>query len=145
MIVQRTLDILEYFEPTYWMIENPQSGLLKEQIQMYGLPYRDIDYCKYGMPYRKRTRIWNNVFTWTPRPLCVKDCGDIVDNKHTATAQRGPSGKRETWATQPRFSLRELYSPRTINHGAIHEHVVVTCLIKTYTDIYHHGLERIHH
>ena len=27
-IVQRTLDILEYFEPKYWIIENPQTGLL---------------------------------------------------------------------------------------------------------------------
>ena len=72
MIVQRTLDILEYFEPRYWMIENPQSGLLKEQMIMYGLPFKDIDYCKYGMPYRKRTRLWNNVFTWNPRPLCQK-------------------------------------------------------------------------
>ena len=32
------------------MIENPQTGLLKEQIFMSGLPYVDIDYCKYGMP-----------------------------------------------------------------------------------------------
>ena len=109
MIVQRTLDILEYFEPRYWMIENPQSGLLKEQMIMYGLPFKDIDYCKYGMLYRKRTRIWNNVFTWVPRPLCYKDCGNIRDNKHVATAQRGPSGKRETWAIQPRFTMHELY------------------------------------
>ena len=69
-IVQRTLDILEYFEPKYWMIENPQTGLLKDQLCMWGIPFKDIDYCKYGLPYRKRTRIWNNVFTWEPKPLC---------------------------------------------------------------------------
>lgn len=108
-IVQKTLDILEYFEPRYWMIENPQSGLLKNQIGMWGIPFKDIDYCKYGMPYRKRTRIWNNIFNWVPRPLCLKDCGNVVNNKHIATAQRGPSGKKETWADQPRFSLHELY------------------------------------
>jgi site-specific DNA-cytosine methylase len=34
IIVQRTLDILEYFEPRFWMIENPQSGLLKNQLMM---------------------------------------------------------------------------------------------------------------
>ena len=56
-IVQQTLDIIEYFEPKYWMIENPQSGLLKDQLCMYGLPFTDVDYCKYGMRYRKRTRI----------------------------------------------------------------------------------------
>ena len=56
-VVQQTLDILEHFEPKYWMIENPQTGLLKDQLCMYGLPFVDVDYCKYGMPYRKRTRI----------------------------------------------------------------------------------------
>ena len=61
------------------------------------------------MPYRKRTRIWNNVVGWEPRALCIKDCGNIRNNKHIATAQRGPSGKRETWAAQPRFTLHELY------------------------------------
>ena len=67
--VQRTLYILEHFEPKYWMIENPQTGLLKDQSCMYGLPFKDVDYCKYGMPYRKRTRIWNNgtipTYIWT--------------------------------------------------------------------------------
>ena len=33
-IVQQTLDILEHFEPRYWLIENPQTGLLKEQLCM---------------------------------------------------------------------------------------------------------------
>ena len=109
IILQQTLDILEYFEPKYWLIENPQTGLMKDQIEMWGIPYKDIDYCKYGMPYRKRTRLWNNVFNWTPRPLCKKDCYSMDGNKHKATAQRGPSGKRETWAAQSRFTLHELY------------------------------------
>ena len=51
--VQRTLDILEYFEPKYWIIENPQTGLLTDQLCMWGIPFKDVDYCKYGLPYRK--------------------------------------------------------------------------------------------
>ena len=31
------------------MIENPQTGLLKDQLCMWGIPYKDIDYCKYGL------------------------------------------------------------------------------------------------
>ena len=69
-IVLKTLEIVKYFKPRVWFIENPQSGLLKKQPFMEGLPYFDIDYCKYGMPYRKRTRLWTNLDTWTPRPLC---------------------------------------------------------------------------
>ena len=63
-IVKRTLEIIAYFEPEYFIIENPQTGLLKNQVVMSELPYDDIDYCKYGLTYRKRTRLWNNIATW---------------------------------------------------------------------------------
>ena len=69
-ILKKLLEIMDYFQPKYYIIENPQSGLLKEQSFMHGIPYTDVDYCKYGMPYRKRTRLWNNVLGFTPRPLC---------------------------------------------------------------------------
>ena len=108
-IVERTLNIIEYLNPKYYIIENPQTGLLKEQWFMYGMPYTDIDYCKYGMPYRKRTRLWNNVFNWKPRPLCKKDCNSMVGNKHKAEAQRMPSGKKQDWGDQPLFGLSDLY------------------------------------
>ena len=88
----------------------PQTGLMKDQIEMWGIPYKDIDYCKYGMPYRKRTRLWNNIFNWIPRPLCNKDCDSMNGNKHIATAQRGASGKDPAaWAGQPTFSQKQLY------------------------------------
>jgi hypothetical protein len=72
---------------------------------MLNLPFNDIDYCKYGMPYRKRTRIWNNLELWKPRPLCKKDCGNIIDNKHIAIAQRGSSNANPN----NRFKQSELY------------------------------------
>ena len=34
---------------------------------------KDVDYCKYGFNYRKKTRLWNNITTWKPRDLCKKD------------------------------------------------------------------------
>ena len=33
------MDILEYFEPKYWIITNPTCGKLKDDLLMYGLPY----------------------------------------------------------------------------------------------------------
>ena len=76
-IVLKTIEIIEYLKPKYYIIENPQTGLLKKQSFMFNIPYADIDYCKYGMLYRKRTRLWNNLTNWTPKPLCNKDCGNI--------------------------------------------------------------------
>ncbi len=91
-VVARTMEIIRYFDPRYWVMENPQSGKLKDQTVVSQLAFNDIDYCKYGFPYRKRTRLWNNLDCWAPRPLCCKDCGSMTEDKkmHRETAQRGP-------------------------------------------------------
>ena len=108
-IVKRVLEIISYFNPTYYMIENPQTGLLKNQTFMIDIPFNDLDYCKYGMLCRKRTRIWNNLNNWIPRPLCKKDCGNVVDNKHIQIAQRTPIGKKESWGNGRTYKQEELY------------------------------------
>ena len=63
-VVVRTLDIINYLNPTYFVLENPQTGYLKKQDFMQDRYYVDVDYCKYGMPYRKRTRLWNNIYIY---------------------------------------------------------------------------------
>ena len=78
-LIKKTLEIIEYFNPTYWYLENPQCGSLKQQEFMEYLPYNDVDYCKYGFLYRKRTRIWNNNENWNGKMLCKK--GNICLNK----------------------------------------------------------------
>ena len=91
-----TLEIIEYLEPKYFIIENPQTGLLKQQWFMHDLPFVDVDYCKYGFPYRKRTRLWNNVFDWKRRRLCRGDClsMDASGKRYVATAQMGSRQKQ---------------------------------------------------
>lgn len=79
-IVLKTIEIIEYFQPKKWFIENPQTGFLKHQEFMQGIPYVDVDYCKYGFQYRKRTRIWTNV-TYSGK-LCDKQCGSYVNGHH---------------------------------------------------------------
>jgi 16S rRNA G966 N2-methylase RsmD len=110
-VVQRTLDIINWFDPEFWIIENPQTGKLKEQPMMQNLLHDDVDYCKYGMPYRKRTRLWNNVHTWHPRALCRKDCNAMDDEgkKHKESAQRAPSSSDPDRANKKRWKQAELY------------------------------------
>ena len=48
-IVQRTIDIIEYSRPTFHIIENPQTGLLKNQPLVDGMIFDDVYYCKYGL------------------------------------------------------------------------------------------------
>jgi site-specific DNA-cytosine methylase len=69
-IILNTFEISDYRKPTYRMAENPQTGLLTQQLVMFMLHYNDIDYCMYGMPYKMRTRIWNKLSNWKPKTLC---------------------------------------------------------------------------
>ena len=86
-MVEKVLEIIDYFEPKYYIIENPQTGKLKEQEFMQGLHYVDADYCMYGMPYRKRTRIWTNKIV-LPK-LCNRRCGSWLNGKHIANIGNG--------------------------------------------------------
>ena len=106
-IVKKTIEIINYFQPRIFFIENPQTGLLKEQDFMKDFDYYDVDYCKYGFDYRKRTRLWTNLKSWTPRPLCKKDCNSMVGNRHKETAQRLPCKGR--WEEQRKKTQDELY------------------------------------
>ena len=102
-IVLKTLEIISYLNPTYWVIENPQTGLLKHQYFMNDLPYNDVDYCKYGMPYRKRTRLWNNIPNFIPLPLCNKDCNSMIGNRHISTGQHDDNSTRDLYVIPPQL------------------------------------------
>ena len=107
-IVLKTLEIINYFKPKYYIIENPQTGYLKKQSFMNDLPYVDVDYCKYGMPYRKRTRLWNNVTHFKPLSLCRKDCNSMNGNKHKFIAQHSKSSS-DILGENQHFKQSELY------------------------------------
>jgi hypothetical protein len=82
LMVKRGLDIIHYSNTKYWSIENPQTGSLKHQKFMYDIPYTDLDYCSYGFPYRKRTRLWNN-FEFKGK-MCLRSgkCPAMEGKKH---------------------------------------------------------------
>ena len=58
-LVRKAFEIIDYFKPSKWFLENPQTGRLKNHIT--DKPFIDVDYCRYGFDYKKRTRIWTNV------------------------------------------------------------------------------------
>ena len=78
-ILNKTLEIIEYFKPKFWFIENPQTSKMKNYLTH--LNYYDVDYCKYSdWGYRKRTRIWTNKEGFIPK-ICRKDCENMFDPK----------------------------------------------------------------
>ena len=87
-ILDRALEIINYFKPHLYFIENPQTGRMKDYME--GIPFYDVDYCKYAnFGYKKRTRIWTNKKRFVPK-VCNKDCGQIVPgtNRHETGIDR---------------------------------------------------------
>jgi hypothetical protein len=79
-ILRRTEEIINYFKPTLWFIENPKTGEMKKYLTH--LPYYDVDYCKYSnWGYKKPTRIWTNKIGFIPK-TCKKDCINTINGGH---------------------------------------------------------------
>jgi hypothetical protein len=82
-ILERTEEIIDYFQPKKYFIENPQTGRMKD-FMMHHKHY-DVDYCRYSdWGYRKRTRIWTNVEGFIPK-ICDGQCGSVTNGKHVAS------------------------------------------------------------
>ena len=80
-MVDKVIEIIEYFKPKYWIIENPQTGKMKNYISCqypkYDI-YNDFSYCKFSdWGYEKKTRFWNNI-KGLENKLCKKDCENII-------------------------------------------------------------------
>jgi len=81
-LVKKTFEIIEYFNPELWFLENPQTGNLKNREIMKNVPFYDVDYCMYSnWGYKKRTRIWTNKKDFN-NLLCdgSGSCGNMVEN-----------------------------------------------------------------
>jgi len=86
-VSKKNLEIIKWFPNALFILENPQTGLLKSRSFMVGIPFTDASYCKYGFTYRKQTRFWNNV--GLKLEVCNKDCKFIKDKKHIGSAGNG--------------------------------------------------------
>ena len=89
-LVKKALEIIAYFEPELWFMENPQTGKLKSREYMKSIPFYDVSYCMYShWGYRKDTRIWTNKQRWTAFKCDGKGtCGNMVGSKHVVDMSR---------------------------------------------------------
>ena len=81
-LVEKTLEIIRYFQPPLWWIENPRLGYLKTRECVKGVPYIDVDYCQFSdWGYQKPTRIWCcDIISTLPNKICDgKTCPNLVD------------------------------------------------------------------
>jgi len=94
-LVQKTLEIIEHFNPTYFFIENPR-GMLRKMPIMADLPRQGVTYCQYGDTRMKPTDIWTNSIKWIPRPMCKNgDPCHVSAPRGSKTGTQGLKGSYE--------------------------------------------------
>lgn len=93
-IVKRTLEIIEYFNPQYYFIENPR-GVLRKMDFMKDLKRYTVTYCQYGDDRMKPTDIWTNSDKWIPRPMCKN--GDTCHELAPRGSRTGTQGKANAY------------------------------------------------
>lgn len=111
-MVKKSLFLIENFSKNnsnlLWVLENPQTGTLKKQPMMNGLPYTDASYCQYGKPYRKQTRFWNN-FNLKLKTCDRNTCEMIKDGKHIASVGNGRKKyTNKNYKREEKYSIPEL-------------------------------------
>jgi hypothetical protein len=110
-LVKKALEIIEYFNPMYWFMENPKTGRLKDRPYMKDLPYYDVDYCMYSdWGYRKRTRVWTNRVGFNNK-LCDNKgtCGNMVAslNSERLKHREDVSGLKKRTTLDDRYRIPE--------------------------------------
>ena len=104
-LVLKGLEIIEYFPPRVWFLENPKTGLLPKRPYMKGLAYVDVDYCCFSdWGYRKPTRIWGSrSLGFLPNVICDPKVCPSVELR-----EDGVRGHRERLGRTPLPGLRKL-------------------------------------
>jgi len=106
-MVDKVIEIIEYFKPNYYIIENPRGSkmihYIAEKYPKYNENYNDFSYCKFSdWGYQKDTRFWTNIYG-LQNILCKKDCDNII----TIKTQEG--AKHKGYGTLIKSSTRTLH------------------------------------
>ena len=121
-LVLKSLEIIDYFKPHYWFMENPR-GRLKDREIMKDIPYYIVDYCMYcDWGYKKTTYIWTNKKDWNAL-RCNNDCVNMMDNQHIKVLGNGYEiieGKKvlcNTKAKRQQLHKSRMGTSKTIKDG----------------------------
>jgi hypothetical protein len=93
--VKKTIEVIEYFQPEYWFIENPR-GVLRKMPFMERFKRNTVTYCQYGDERMKPTDIWTNSDKWIPRKMCKNgDPCHVAAPRGSRTGTQGRSNAYE--------------------------------------------------
>ena len=126
-LVLRTLEIVEFFRPDLWWLENPRSGFLVRRPCVSGLPFIDVDYCQFAdWGYQKPTRIWGSE--------SLLSLGNAVcDGQSCTQLVKGENG---------RWRHRERLGGRRMKYTTYHKWKVPEKLVFHLLSVLDHGEEK---
>jgi len=90
-LVKKTFEIIDYFKPDSWIVENVGTGLLPDRMDYIrpNLSSFIADYCAYGKPYRKRTIFWSNKNLILETCKGIGFCDKMEGRRHLANVGCG--------------------------------------------------------
>ena len=79
LLVERTIQIINFLKPPKWWIENPRHGRLSTRDVVRGLHFVDIDFCRFSTwGYKKPTRFWcSHNIAPKGNVLCEGKCANL--------------------------------------------------------------------
>ena len=88
------------------ILENPMGSLARKTFMNQTdwttwVARRKVDYCAYGMKYRKSTHIWTTLLDWVPKGntgngVCGGKCGQLMErDSHKSERKRNNSWSRK--------------------------------------------------
>ena len=120
-IVMKCIEIIRYFNPRLFFIENPFTGMLKHRSFMRDLDSYRVDYCAYDrqLGIKKSTLIWTNHPTFVPRTCAGRgQCPSMEGRRHRCTCTgsywdpkwKSVKGRSRELARVPYNLIRDLLS-----------------------------------
>lgn len=110
-LIYKVWEIIDYFNPQFWFLENPLSTL-KDREVMKDKPYYIVDYCMYSdFGYKKRTCIWTNKKDWEALVCDGKgSCGNMININnhkiHKTNLGNADNHLRKNMGTIPNIDMR---------------------------------------
>ena len=68
-ILIKCIEIIEYWKPEYWTIENPR-GMMRHVPRLQQFHRVTVTYCQYGEDFQKPTDFWMPCPFWIPKKAC---------------------------------------------------------------------------
>ena len=93
-LVEKTLEIINHYNPKFWFMENPR-GVLRKLPIVKGLKRNGVTYCQYGDERMKPTDIWTNSDIWNPKPMCKN--GDPCHVSAPRGSRTGTQGRSNAY------------------------------------------------